>query len=97
MSKRTFTTAEKLEMVNEAMHSGSSIKFVAAKYQLKESQLYDWRKQLLGSQRAEPEGSKEIFDDSYVESRTIYRTRVVDKCVKRNQRNTRHQSYISML
>ena len=59
--RRRFTTSQKIAMVEEAMQPGMSVSYVARKYDVSPSQLFNWRRRMT-------EGGKEAIkaDDDVV-------------------------------
>ena len=58
--RRRFSTSQKIAMVEEAMQPGMSVSYVARKYDVSPSQLFNWRRRMT-------EGGKEaIKADDYV-------------------------------
>lgn len=59
--RRRFTTSQKIAMVEEAMQPGMSVSYVARKYDVSPSQLFNWRRRM-------SEGGKEAIkaDDDVV-------------------------------
>ena len=59
--RRRFSTSQKIAMVQEAMEPGKSVSYVAPKYDVSPSQLFNWRRRMT-------EGGKEAIkaDDDVV-------------------------------
>jgi len=59
--RRRFSTSQKIAMVEEAMQPGMSVSYVARKYDVSPSQLFNWRRRMT-------EGGKEAIkaDDDVV-------------------------------
>ena len=59
--RRRFSTSQKIAMVQEAMEPGKSVSYVARKYDVSPSQLFNWRRRMT-------EGGKEAIkaDDDVV-------------------------------
>jgi len=63
--RKSYTKEEKLEVVKMSLDKGQSIKELAARFEVSENTLYNWRKQYLKNKEASfPGKGKKILSES---------------------------------
>ena len=67
--RRRWSTAEKVRLVEEAMHPGSSVSFVARRYGLSPSLLFTWKRRMLEGGREAVQANEDVVGTSKVRDR----------------------------